>query len=719
MGVISLRAFDYGEITDGDTHDLNLRSAKKLLNVDIDRGVGLVRSRDGYSSYVDIDPMQDTNGGPIPSGTHVFHEIIPFQTGQTTTQNNTLIITSNPARTEFTIYSNAPTGGNGNTYKKFETKSATSCMAKVVNGVAYIAFDNTVYHRVHYSLYDLYGASRSYFAGNVTVNSGTSTAGTIGSGGIIHNGFIYDEHRLYGDGATEGVTFVYTGAVTISGSHVGLPAGRFSVFATPVFDGDPDQYGIPAFPTSGGSAVQVIELLDTNKYLNFEVTVSSSTTFNRRLKRVEVFCQYSSIDNSSVEADYSSVCSIDINNGVSAPWTGAWTASGGGYKVTVTLDGRMYRNFTTVFWTQISGGRPISHTLADISVKATRLAHVKERMFAIGTENDLGGEKIRHTSMGWGGKGTRDVWWKLNTFWKEGGYKINDIREWRGRLYFFQDVNSYYMDVAQRQIPTPWPLDYKTDESGYGFGTEIIKTISVCPEGILYANYQSIFLLDGETPIDILDEKKKSLWDAISNTDKLLAVGRYNAYRNSYWIKVRNGSTWEIWIYNLAPRQKNWRTYSWARVDDEPLYFFRDFNNKFVFSAATILYEYEKRGGGNTITDNGLPIACEVQTQHIELNTLSNNLVYRLKARLKNTNTGAYGTYIRFVRDEENATVPNHVMVLQKYNGFTSIEFDGPQTREMNLRCKSLQLKISFAPIAATEHYELKQLDLMHTSEGG
>lgn len=582
-----------GKVTDSDSNEIGQVAMLEALNVDAYTGEGLI----------DIRPPLVLNEGLVQfsfgSGKSIY-QILSFATGIEAVQWNIFIVYRSDAMTgsdyTWTFATNAPSGGNGNAYTDLSGSFlAPTCRATGKDGVIEVALGNADEGMIFKNLCEL--GDRELPDLTISSSDPVTPAGlynrNFGEGGKIYAGWLWDYKKLYTNYRTTAIpnvgSFTYKGygettiavqfqLTSVAGGAVDpLPGGPQEWFAALVYDDDPQQFGLPILQADKDGIVRRFTPDDGE----YGVTVTlvlydgavTNPNYNRRITGIAIYCRRAlSIAQLEDVGDFERVTTIPFDDG---SWSGGTRS--------IFIDGSALLNGEESTWTADSGGRPIlqgpwaEYTAAElaalsdpqaeaaasewwdaemdkISVKATGLLFHRETMYAYGINDNPGQGEIAYSSFG-PRRGMPDVFIPLNVMTKGNHLPVTYLTELNDRLLMFQPSDIYMIEP-----PTSNGLN-TVEQIGTGtrVGTSIPRSIVKGSRGVYFCNQESIYEIAPDGTIeDILYEKRKDEWNALSSSVKSAAVGHYNGKLEEYWLLI-DGT---IWIFRTKYRERYWRDYS-------------------------------------------------------------------------------------------------------------------------------------------------------------
>lgn len=660
MGRHTHRYFVRGRRTDGDSSDIEGDSLSEWLNFEGPLGSGALPLRKGLVLY-DLGQVPYLVGyGP--------RWLVRWDSGISTVQHNSMIaLRTESAPYMWAILSNAPDGGDlgaSTQWTILEQDILTDyCDALASGGAVRVALGHNdplagynLSYRIHKCLYDEYDGTRTYPGGlNVTSATQTVAGNTIGLGGQIYNGWLWDAGKLYLGTSPNNIldSFSYQWALAASGT--GLPTARYKFAIVVVYDSIEPQHGLCKHHYMDATYAAALAGGPVEVQFFYTPTID---TFNKRISRIDVYAYgFDFADSTPADIDYRLISStvfdgtmptgatpfLTINDTNFWNTQGLWSANSG--------DGRPMIVGGTETTDAIFGSAiqtTVTHSDADvdasISVCPRGFMQRRKRLYAHGLSNDTGQTKIAVSAKDNIQGGQLDVFWKLNRIWHEHSSEVLRLEEYMDRMYLICADNSFLIDLEQRIDDQSQALD-----TGYGIGTTLLRTIAKLEDGVIFANTETVYRMIGGRHEDLMLDRWREEWQNIPLSYKQDAVAGANEKANEYWLCVQTGARqYSVYIYDSKESSREWRRYMFMVLDItgsanplltpseqwityfRPMGFFTDHQERFVLYGnqdanqdgvfegdAVYFYRYGENDDGTPADDDGRTIFAEMRGQWI------------------------------------------------------------------------------------------------------
>lgn len=550
MGKEVFRRFERGMRYDGDSQDQYGDAYSLMTNFEVN-SQGEIGIRFGLKTYTGLGTL------PNPGAGIDLVRVFQWDSGIVNVQHNTLMIyqDGNAGATlgEWWIYTNAPEGGDGHAWTALETGITAAYMNPIaLNGTVRIAtgHDDSKGYSEYLILVNIMRgeATRTYPAGLTIAAANSYTAWTVGAGGKVYKGWLWDYGKLYWSAQVSPTDSTYLLSQQITfGTELTATAGSqydrveectYDLALAMGFDGEDETqigivraYHIESQWISGTAGYGGVVL-----WVNHNITTD---TFNKRISKSILICRRTQRTLGEDDPDYYivaewpfdhnlSVQKMYVDNKMLSAPKGDWTYWGGGRPIYLDELSMVYG----------IGNLDATDDILDrdVAIRPEGFMRRRKRMYAWGIEDDEGGQKIAVSYKDNITNAQPDVFWKLNRIWADGSNKVTHLELYNDRMCLINRRQMWLLDLEQRIQDT-----YFDSSSYIKHGTDLTRTIVQGDGALFFANDFSIYMLMGSRVEDIAEDAVREVWQAIPAADKANATAAWCDYngRASYMLIVK------------------------------------------------------------------------------------------------------------------------------------------------------------------------------------
>jgi len=356
-----------------------------------------------------------------------------------------------------------------------------------------------------------------------------------------------------------------------------LENADYGILLAPLYDGDPDQVGVPFVTT--------LARLGETFYYEQTMSVQSGYALSPRIYAIAVYVMRRNHVTGSW-TDYARIKTVSINdfpapgtpytitfneNDISIVPESSWYTDSGNRAI--TLDG--LTNYDTY---AVSNATWHDTEEAALTVKPGGFVVRKEYVFAWQTDGDPGLTKMRISTLD-DDRGQYDVFLVTDIAWKGGSTQpINYALEWDGRIIMVTDTNLYQVEPAD---PLRSRDSYMNgvDSIGVGCTAGFLRTIALGKDGMFFCTLNGgphVYRSGRAQPIAV-DVWLQTVWLGYTENERLSAIGGYNNKRGEYWLAV--GSMIYV-FHDRDVTRKYWRTRQY--IGFTPAGFVNDTHDEFI-----------------------------------------------------------------------------------------------------------------------------------------
>lgn len=408
------------------------------------------------------------------------------------------------------------------------------------------------------------GSSRHYCSNALTIYRATDLNKTLGAGGYVKRGWLWDYGYLYDPFKLPGSTGNQIG-VQIQGDPTSTDAldADWSVIVAPVWDGDPEQIGgayVKTFKKDVDKTPILINLGPYSGYI-FSPRITGFAIYGKRTNHA-----------SGDMTDWLRVATVPINSLPTTSTTLQYTLNNDSLLTGEGAWGPDTQNRSVLPNGSSAGQRSTSDDVWYFTVKPRGFAMRKETVFAWGTATyDQSQSLIRVSAMN-GSRGQYDVFPYDQGTWKGGvSMPINCLIQWDDRIVQFHDTALFHLE-PQDDIRARESYLHGSDSFGYGLPIDFIRTLVRGKEALYFANDYGIYAFRTGRVDNLLDGKRFRRWAHLLTPEaRRTAVAGFYPFDEELWVAIQttygDDDSWVIWVYrDDGSGISSWRDYRISSV---------------------------------------------------------------------------------------------------------------------------------------------------------